>query len=113
LAGIAAVRKLLPADLPNWQRHNSNEKFSGYPWQTPPISQLIERNQLAGAFAATSPDGRIVAMALGASAPVPFTPRFPMHIDVQDPMTGTRLEAHDGPFTLPTRPAAVLIGQRR
>ncbi len=113
LAGIAAMRRLLPADLPNWRRHNSNERFSGYPWETKPISQLIENNQLVRAFAATSDDGRIVAMPIGASAPVSFTPRFPVHIDVHDPMTGKRVESHDGPFTLSPRPAAVLIGRRR
>ena len=113
LAGIAAMRRLLPADLPNWRRHNSNERFSGYPWDTQPISRLIESNELVRAYAATSDDGSIVAMVVGGSAPVPFTPRFPMHIDVHDPMSGNRLESYDGPFTLSPRPAAVLIGRRR
>jgi len=113
LAGIGAMRRLLPPDLPNWQRHNSNEKFTGYPWETPPISRLIEANQLAAAFAATSADGRSVAMVLGASAPVPFNPRMPAHVDVHDPMTGRLLESHDDAFSLSPRPAAVLIGRRR
>jgi hypothetical protein len=113
LAGIAAMRRLLPADLPNWRRHNSNERFSGYPWDTQPISRLIESNELVRAYAATSDDGSIVAMVVGVSAPVPFRPRFPMHIDVHDPMSGNRLESYDGPFTLSPRPAAVLIGRRR
>jgi hypothetical protein len=113
LAGIAALRRLLPADLPNWRRHNSNERFSGYPWDTQPISRLIESNQLVRAFAATSDDGRIVAMPVGASAPLPFTPRFAMQVGVHDPMTGNRLESHEGPFTLSPRLAAVLIGRRR
>jgi hypothetical protein len=113
LAGIAAMRRLLPADLPNWRRHNSNERFSGYPWDTQPISRLIDSNELVRAYAATSADGSIVAMVVGGSAPVPFTPRFPMHIDVHDPMSGNRLESYDGPFTLSPRLAAVLIGRRR
>jgi hypothetical protein len=113
LAGIAAMRKLLPPDLPNWHRHNSNEHFAGYPWDTKPISRQIEANQLIRAFAATSDDGRIVAMPLAASSPVPFTPKFPMHVDVFDPMTGKRVESHDGPFTMSPRPAAVFIGERR
>jgi hypothetical protein len=112
-AGITALRSLLPADLPNWKRHNSNERFPGYPWETQPISRLIETNQLVRSFAATSDDGRIVAMPIGAAAPVPFTPRFPMHIAVHDPMTGKRLESFDGPFTLSPRQAAVMIGRRR
>ena len=84
-----------------------------YPWDTQPISQLIEKNQLVRAFAATADDGRIVAMPISVSVPVPYAPRFPMHVDVHDPMTGKRLESYDGPFTLSPRRAAVLIGQRR
>jgi hypothetical protein len=113
LAGISAVRQLLPPDLPNWHRHNSNANFPGYPWDTQPISHLIETSQLVRAFAATSDDGRIVAMPIGVSVPVPFVPRFPMHIDVYDPMTGSLLESYDDAFTLSPRGAAVLIGYRR
>jgi hypothetical protein len=113
LAGIKAVRRLLPPDLPNWQRHNSNANFPGYPWETQPISHLIETNQLVRAFAATSDDGRIIAMPIGVSVPVQFVPRFPMHIDVYDPMTGNLLESYDDAFTLSPRPAAILIGHRR
>jgi hypothetical protein len=112
LAGIAATRKLLPPDLPNWSRHNTNSRFPDYPFDTRPITPMVEGGQLVRAFAATSDDGRIVAMPVAASAPVPFNPRFPMHVDVHDPMTGDRLESHDGPFTLSPRPAAVVIGQR-
>jgi hypothetical protein len=36
-----------------------------------------------------------------------------MRVDVHDPLTGNRLESHDGPFTLSPRPAAVLIGRRQ
>jgi len=52
-------------------------------------------------------------MPISVSVPVPYAPRFPMHVDVHDPMTGKRLESYDGPFTLSPRRAAVLIGQRR
>ena len=65
------------------------------------------------AFAATSDDGRIVAMPIGVSVPVPFVPRFPMHIDVYDPMSGSLLESYDDAFTLSPRGAAILIGYRR
>jgi hypothetical protein len=113
LAGISAVRRLLRADLPNWQRHNSNANFPGYPFETDPIRHLIETNQLVRAFAATSDDGRIIAMPIGVSVPVPFVPRFPMHIDVYDPLTGNLLESYDDAFTLSPRGAALLIGYRR
>jgi hypothetical protein len=113
LAGINALRKLLPPDLPNWQRHNSNRNFPGYPFESPPIAESVEKGRLLRAFAATSGDGRIVAMPIVVSAPVPFTPRGPMHVDIYDPMTGGKVESHDGPFTLSPRLAAVLLGKRR
>jgi hypothetical protein len=79
----------------------------------PPIAESVEKGRLLRAFAATSSDGRIVAMPIVVSEPVPFTPRGPMHVDVYDPMTGARLESHDGPFTLSPRLAAILVGKRR
>lgn len=112
LAGIKTLRKLLPPDLPNWQRHNSNRNFPDYPFESGPVAERIEKERLLRAFAATSGDGRVVAIPLVASAPVPFTPRGPMHVDVYDPMTGARVESHDGPFTLSPRLAAVLVGKR-
>jgi hypothetical protein len=113
LAGINTLRKLLPPDLPNWQRHNSNRNFRDYPFESGPVAETIESGRLLRAFAATSGDGRVVAMPLVAIDPVPFTPRGPMHVDVYDPMTGARLESHDGPFTLSPRLAAVLVGARQ
>jgi hypothetical protein len=112
LAGINTLRKLLPPDLPNWQRHNSNRNFRDYPFESGPVAETIESGRLLRAFAATSGDGRVVAMPLVATGPVRFTPRGPMHIDVYDPMTGARLESHDGSFTLSPRLAAVLVGTR-
>jgi hypothetical protein len=112
LAGINTLRKLLPPDLPNWQRHNSNRNFPGYPFESGPVAERIENGRLLRAFAATSGDGRVIAMPLVASAPVPFTPRGRMHVDVYDPMTGAKQESHDGAFTLSPRLAAVLVGKR-
>ena len=54
LAGINTLRKLLPADLPNWQRHNSNRNFPGYPFESGPVAEAIESGRLLRAFAATS-----------------------------------------------------------
>jgi hypothetical protein len=112
LAGINTLRKLLPPDLPNWQRHNSNRNFPDYPFESAPVAETIESGRLLRAFAATSADGRVIAMPLLVNGPVRFTPRAPMHVDVYDPMTGARVESHDGPFTLSPRPAAVLVGTR-
>ena len=112
LAGINTLRRLLPPDLPNWQRHNSNRNFPNYPFESGPVAEAIENGRLIRAFAATAGDGRVVAMPLVASGPVPFTPRGSMRVDVYDPMTGAKLESHEGPFTLTPRLAAVLLGSR-
>ena len=113
LAGINTLRKLLPPDLPNWQRHNSNRNFPAYPFESAPIAESVEQGRLVRAFAATSADGRVISMPIVVNEPVPFTPRGPMQVDVYDPMTGAKVESHDGPFTLSPRLAAVLLGKKK
>jgi hypothetical protein len=114
LAGIQTVRGMLPADLPNWSRHNANRNFPGYPFDTDRLVPLIEGGQLLRAFAATHGDGRLIVTPIVAQVPVPFTARFPMHFDVYDPMTGERRDTSDlaagDTYTLPPTLAAVLIG---
>jgi len=114
LAGIAAVRSLLPADFPNFERHNSNRNFPGYPFESDPIGQMIANGRLLRAFAATAGD-RLVCMPILALDPVPFTARRSMHLDVYNPLTGTRLEAHDlaasQTYMMSPRDAAVLVGR--
>ena len=117
LAGIGAVRKILPADLPNWTFHNANRNFPRHPFDTNPLVSLIERGQLLRAFAATFGDGRFVVMPLLAQAPVPFTAPFAMRFDVHDPMTGAIRESRElaarETYTMPPTLAAVIIGAAR
>jgi hypothetical protein len=114
LAGIAAVRKLLPADLPNWTFQNANRTFPRHPFDTNPLASLIVSGRLLRAFAATAGDGRFVVMPIVAEAPIPFTATFAMQFDVHDPLTGAVRESRElaarETYTMPPTPAAVMIG---
>jgi hypothetical protein len=117
LAGIQTLRRLLPADLPNWSRHNANRNFPGYPFDINPLVPLIEAGQLLRAFAATAGDGRFIVMPIVAQVEVPFTAKSAMHFDVYDPMTGQLWGASDlaagETYMLPPTLAAVMIGFTR
>jgi hypothetical protein len=117
LAGIQTVRRLLPADLPDWSRHNANKNFPGYPFDTDRLVPLIESAQLLRAFAATGGDGRAIVMPIVAQAAVPFTARSAMHLEIYDPMTGEQRDSCDlaarETCTLPPTLAAVIIGKAR
>ena len=116
LAGIAAMRRLLPADLPNWSRHNANRNFPGYPFETDRLAPLIERGELLRAFAATSGGGRFIVMPIVAQAPVPFAAKSAMHVDVYEPLTGDVVDACDlaagEVYTLPPGLARIMMGFR-
>jgi len=116
LAGIAAMRRLLPADLPNWSRHNANRNFPGYPFDCDRLVPLIETGQLLRAFAATSEDGRFIVMPIVAQAAVPFAAKSALHLDVYEPLTGEVVEACDRAagevYTLPATLGRVMMGMR-
>ena len=113
LAGIQTVRGLLPADLPNWSRHNANSNFPGYPFDTDRLVPLIEGGQMLRAFAATG-GGRLIVMPIVAQVAVPFTARSAMHLEIYDPITGEQRGVCDlaakETCTLPPTLAAVMIG---
>jgi hypothetical protein len=113
-AAIDVMRDMLPRDLPNFQHHNSNRNFPGYPFDVDRLIPILERNGMLRAFGATAGDGRLVILPMLAVEPVPFTARRAMHLDVRTPL-GALVESHDlaagATFTLPPTEAAVLIGR--
>jgi hypothetical protein len=116
LAGINAVRKILPADLPNFRRSDASGDGPDYPFEREPIRQRITSGQLLAAYAAMSDDGRFVVMPLLATASIPLTARVPMRLTLVDPMNAAVLDTRDlaagETFMLPPRDATVLVGQR-
>jgi hypothetical protein len=118
LAGINAVRKLLPADLASWRFQNNNtDAGRDHPFNTDRLVPLVEGGQLLRAFAAIAGDGRFVLMPILADVPIPFEARSAMHVDVHDPMTGALREAHDldagETWSMAPTLAAVVIGLAR
>ncbi len=107
---------MLPADLPNWSRHNANSNFPGYPFDTDRLVPLIEGGQMLRAFAATG-GRRLIVMPIVAQVAAPFTARSAMHLEIYDPITGEPRGVCDlaakETCTLPPTLAAVMIGSAR
>ena len=115
LAGINAIRALLPADLPNFHLQDPNGDSADYPFERTPIAQRTANGRLLGAYAATAADGRFVVVPLLATVPLPLTARSPMRVTLSDPTTGATIEtknlAAGETLTLPARDATVVVGQ--
>lgn len=116
-AGLRSVRALLPDDLPNWQRHNTNRNYPNTPFaNVDQLQALVDSGQLLRMFSATK-GGRIVAMPIVAKADIPMVFKWAVHLKVHDPMTGALRQAVDvdagGPFTLPATDAAILLAEPR
>lgn len=113
-AGLVALERLLPADVANWTRHNSNANFPRYPFDTASVSHAIEAGDLLRAFCATT-DAEFVCLPIKVERAVDFTARAPMQVTVLHPLTGETVRtvtlAAGQTLTLePTLPAYVLRG---
>ncbi|HWB17889.1 MAG TPA: hypothetical protein VG538_15910 [Vicinamibacterales bacterium] len=90
---IAAAKRYLPPDLPNWTRHDaaSETAFRG-------ITEALDQGHLAHAgFAQHGPD--IIGALLGVMGDVVLHPQVAMTVDVVDPLTGaiaTHVDAEPG-----------------
>lgn len=116
LAGINALRAILPKDLPNFRPQDPAADRSEYPFEVGPVRERIADGRLLAAYAAVSPDGRFVAMPLVATAAVPLTATVAMELTLFDPTTGARLGsrtlAPGDTFVLQPRDASVIAGTR-
>jgi hypothetical protein len=115
LSGINALRKLLPADLPNFRLQDPNGDSADYPFERVAIVQRTGNGRLLGAYTATSSDGRFVVVPLLATAPLPLTARSAMRATLSDPMTGAIIEtknlAAGETITVPPRDATIVVGR--
>ena len=114
LNGLSTVRRLLPADLPNFDRHNSNRNFPRYPFDVDLLLPHHAAERLLRAYAAISGDGRFVVMPLAARTPIPLRARQAMSFEVRNPLTAAvrakvTLEAGDT-YTLPPGEAYLIVG---
>jgi hypothetical protein len=109
LEGMRAADDYLPAGIANWSRHgpsDASHPFVGF-------DSAIARGALAGAYAATSGDQFVVAVA-GMRRPLSVSPRRSCTVEAHDPLTGTvtatmRRGAGE-PMTLEGAEALVLTG---
>jgi hypothetical protein len=113
LASLSAMRRLLPPGLAGWRRHDAQSEampFAGF-------AEAIVRGDLLRAFAATSPDGELVAVLLGIRRPMEVVARSAMELRavLADGRTIARatLAAGDRWRVPANAPGLVLIGRRR
>jgi hypothetical protein len=99
---IAAAKRYLPPDLPNWTRHDvaSETAFRG-------ITEALAQGHLARAgFAERGPE--ILGVLLGITGDVVLHPQIAMTVDVIDPLTGAvaqRVDAEPGADIRLSRPS--------
>ncbi len=122
LERLAALREILPPDLPNWTWQNSNSRFPAYLFATPYEDEggthiVAPEDELLRAFAAYAADGRFVVIPIAVTRPVPFTAKrsiaFAVH-DVRNLRAATAVTLSAGEtFTLQPTPGAVFVGRFR
>ena len=88
LQGLRLASQHLPADLPNWGKHNANTKFAAYPFDVDP---LMDDTRILRAYAAIG-GGRFVAVPMQVQRDTPFTARRPLHVQQFDPLTWTLIQ---------------------
>jgi len=111
LAGLRQLRDRLPADLPNWTKHNTH--WPGWPWVSDPVVVIQKRDGLCRIYAASA-GGRFVCLPTAIAEPVPLTAKDPMRFDVSDPISGDTIDDvtldRGETYTLAPRPAVVIEG---
>ena len=117
LAGIGAVRGLLPADLPNWPRSDSQRNASEYPFDAAVLAPDLQSERVLAAFCSHK-GAAFMCFPIRLRGPVHFQARRAMHVDVHHPMTGEVLRRVDlaagQQLVLDGRVAAVVLkGQWR
>lgn len=109
LRAIAALRALLPSDLPNWTRQNHH--WDGHPFSfspfTPGDPSLAANHGCVRAFAAVR-GAHFVCLPIGVMQDVTLTPKRPMRWATFDILTGRKTGEGTGALTLTTE--ALILG---
>src|SRR5690606_38523105 len=71
LTGLRTVRSLLPPDVANWQRWNSNPNFPEYPYVIDPVQRAVDRGTILRAFC-VGVDVRRICAPMQIGGPVGF-----------------------------------------
>lgn len=115
---IGRVRRLLPADLPNWRWVNSNSRFDylfELPYEADGTRLLAPEDDLLRAFAAYGPDRQFVCVPIAVTAPVRLTAAAHLRFAVRDIRTLDRVEEVElragESYVLQPTPGALLTGR--
>jgi hypothetical protein len=119
LAGLRASRALLPATLPNWDRHNTNRNFPDYPFEMEFAANggwvFVDDGRLLRAFAATGDDGTVIVGPIVATVDIPFVAKWGLRLRQYNPLTGALVKeqavAAGQTYTLAATDAAIIIGE--
>lgn len=117
LAGIAASRKLLPAGLPNWKRHNTNKNYPDYPFEMELSAEggwiYVDDGELLRSFAAVDGGGRVITGPIVATKAIPYVPKTSLRMTTYNPLTGAIVKGADVPagktYILDPTDAALII----
>ncbi len=108
LSGIQAARRLLPADLPNWDTHNCNGNFPRRPFD-------CDETTVLRVYCATQAE-RVICLPLAIKGTLRLKARQAISGAWFDALTGARLatfSARGGAeVTFGGREAAILVGRR-
>jgi hypothetical protein len=118
LAGLTAVRTILPPDLANWSLQNNNARAGAdHPFvTTPTLEQAQVDGRMLRAFAAVN-GPRFVVMPLVVREPLAFQAKQAMTFGVFDPLTAAKREhvelAAGETYMLQPTDAAIFVGENR
>lgn len=83
LDALTALRRVLPATLPNWQFLNNNPRYPAYPFDVTP---LLEEDHVLRSFVATT-DTAFVCAPIAVRTAVPYRARRPLQFTHYDPLS--------------------------
>ncbi len=87
------VLELMPSDIANWSRHNSNGNYPDYPFDTNALQPYLLREDFLRAFCAIRGD-EFVFLPIRVQRDVPFTARKKMFLEVFEVLGKSKISEH-------------------